>query len=148
MNDSEADTIGVCPECGAGVQRQQAFAWCRSCRQPLPAAILAALPLLTRGTGGAVAPNEPTHFSGAPTPRESYSYKVVPFRAQFTGTASPDSIASQLETAILNVAVDGFELYQVATVTLEIAPGCFGSLLGQRTQASTYEQLIFRRLRR
>ena len=74
-----------------------------------------------------------------------YDYRVVPFRAGQTGQLSPTGIAAQLEHAIDQAAIDGFELYQVATVTVEVAPGCLGSLLGQQKQYLTYEQIILRR---
>lgn len=75
----------------------------------------------------------------------SYTYKVVPFRAGQKGQLSPADVASQLATVISAGAIDGFELHQVATVTVEVAPGCLGSLLGQRMQYLTYEQVLFRR---
>jgi hypothetical protein len=76
---------------------------------------------------------------------ESYSYKVIPFRARVVGQGNPVEIAVQLESTISQHAVEGFELLQVATVTVDVAPGCLGSLLGQKTQEITYEQLVFRR---
>ncbi|NOT08450.1 MAG: hypothetical protein HOP28_09620 [Gemmatimonadales bacterium] len=80
-----------------------------------------------------------------PVTLPKYVYKVIPFRAQFTGTATPEGIASQLQAAITQSATDDFELYQVATVTVAVAPGCIGTLLGHKAERYTYEQVIFRK---
>jgi len=74
-----------------------------------------------------------------------YSYRVIPFRSQVKGLANPVEIAAQLETAIRTGASDGYELMQVATVTVDVAPGCLAGLMGQKTGSLTYEQLVFRR---
>jgi hypothetical protein len=57
-----------------------------------------------------------------------YDYRVLPFRAARKGQISPAEIAAQLSLAIEQGATDGFELFQVATVTVEVAPDCLGSL--------------------
>lgn len=75
-----------------------------------------------------------------------YSYRVVPFRAHVKGTAVPGDIAGQLEAAICDGAAGGYELVQVASVTVEVSPGCLGALTGQQASAMTHEQLVFRKL--
>lgn len=75
-----------------------------------------------------------------------YTYRVIPFRAEVKGLGNPTEIASQLESAIRSGSSGGYELMQVATVTVEVAPGCLGSMMGQKTGAITYEQLVFRKL--
>lgn len=75
----------------------------------------------------------------------AYDYTVVPFRAHGKGTITADEIARQLSAAIAQHATDGFELHEVATVTVEVAPGCLGGILGQKAQMLSYEQLVFKR---
>jgi hypothetical protein len=74
----------------------------------------------------------------------AYRYKVIPFIGQSKGRVSPSEVASQLQAAISEHAVDGWEFYQLADVNIEVAPGCIAALLGANTQYMRFDQLIFR----
>lgn len=74
----------------------------------------------------------------------AYRYKVIPFIGQSKGRVSPSGVASQLQAAISEHAVDGWEFYQLSDVNIEVAPGCIAGLLGANTQYMRFDQLIFR----
>jgi len=74
----------------------------------------------------------------------AYEYKVVPFLGQSRGSLSAADIASQLEHAIRQNAVGGWEFFLLSDVNVEIQPGCVAGLLGARVQYVRFDQLIFR----
>lgn len=69
----------------------------------------------------------------------SYNYKVVPFIAQVKG--------SQLASVINREIVDGWEFYQLGSISIQVSPGCIASLFGAKDAFTQLDQLIFRRPR-
>jgi hypothetical protein len=47
---------------------------------------------------------------------------------------------------INHYAGQGWELYTICDVNIEVKPGCIAGLLGAKTEYVRYDQVIFRRL--
>ena len=78
-----------------------------------------------------------------------FEYKAVPFLAAVKGrdAKSAGEAAAQLTAVINGNAVSGWELYQLASVNVEVRPGCLGLLTGGRAGTLQVDELIFRRER-
>ncbi|MEL7023041.1 MAG: DUF4177 domain-containing protein [Pseudomonadota bacterium] len=74
-----------------------------------------------------------------------YTYKVIPFQGKVKPKQGPDVVAAQLESAIGQMSENGWEFVEVATVYIEVKPGCIGSLLGRDSDYIRYDQIVFRR---
>ncbi len=75
----------------------------------------------------------------------TYEYKVVAFIGSIKGKGNADSVASQLTALINNEAENGWELFQMGDVNIEVTPGCIAGLLGQKVTYIRYDQIIFRK---
>ena len=75
----------------------------------------------------------------------SYEYKVVAFMGSIKGKGSADNVANQLTTLINSEAANGWELFQMGDVNIEVSPGCIAGLLGQKVTYIRYDQLVFRK---
>lgn len=73
-----------------------------------------------------------------------YQYKVIPFIGQAKGSLSASDVAKQLEMAISQHVVRGWEFYQLSDVNIEVQPGCLAGLFGAKAQYMRFDQLIFR----
>lgn len=75
------------------------------------------------------------------------TYQVIPFRGQAKDAANPAATAQQLAQMINAAVADGWEFVEVANITIDVSPGCLGSLLGAKAGSVTHEQVVFRRER-
>lgn len=75
----------------------------------------------------------------------SYQYHVVPFIGKIKSGQSAAEVAGQLQNVISHHVSQGWELYQVSDVTIEVKPGCIASLFGTRVSYIRFDQIIFRR---
>ncbi len=75
----------------------------------------------------------------------SYEYKVVSFMGSIKGKQGADVVAEQLTNLINTEATEGWELFQVGNVNIEVTPGCIAGLLGQKVTYIQYDQIIFRK---
>jgi len=78
-----------------------------------------------------------------------YEYRVVPFLGQLkreiADMETARKVSEQLQAVIDEHSKQGWEFYRVDKVNIQIAPGCLGSLTGQRAGLITFDQVIFRR---
>ena len=74
-----------------------------------------------------------------------YEYKVVPFIGRIKRKQSAADVSAQLEAVIDSYASEGWELYQMADVNIEVSPGCLAGLFGGKQSYVRFDQLIFRR---
>lgn len=73
----------------------------------------------------------------------SFQYKVIPFVGVTKSTANGAEVASQLQAAISQNAVDGWIFHSFNKVGIEVQPGCLAGLLGGKTASAELDQLIF-----
>lgn len=78
-----------------------------------------------------------------------YEYKAIPFLASVKSTdkESAGLASKQLEETINSSSSDGWEFYSLGAITVEVAPGCLGSLTGSKSTTVRLDQIIFRRSR-
>lgn len=76
-----------------------------------------------------------------------YEYKAVPFLAHVGGREPKDAqkAATQLTEAINAGVTGGWEFHQLASVYVEVKPGCLGALTGTKSGSLYIDQLVFRR---
>ena len=77
----------------------------------------------------------------------NYEYKVVAFIGSAKRSDSADLIAGQLTDTINGNAVDGWELFQMGDVNVEVKPGCLAGLFGANVAYICFDQIVFRRQR-
>lgn len=53
--------------------------------------------------------------------------------------------AGYMESAVNQMADQGWEFYRVDSVGVQLQPGCLGSLLGQKTAEQLYYVITFRK---
>lgn len=75
----------------------------------------------------------------------SYEYKVVAFMGSTKGGESADVVAGQLTSLINSHATDGWELFQMGDVNIEVKPGCLAGLFGEKVSYIRFDQIVFRR---
>lgn len=73
----------------------------------------------------------------------NFEYKVVPFIGVTKGSANGAEVASQLQAAITQHAVNGWIFHSFNKVSIEVQPGCLSGLLGAKIASSELDQLIF-----
>ena len=74
-----------------------------------------------------------------------YQYHAVPFIGKIKGGQSAADVSAQLTNTLNNYAAQGWELYQLGDVNIEVQPGCFDGLFGKGPSYIRFDQLIFRR---
>jgi len=74
-----------------------------------------------------------------------YQYHAVPFIGKIKGGQSADDVSTQLTTMLNHYASQGWELYQLGDVNIEVQPGCLDGLFGKGPSYIRFDQLIFRR---
>ena len=78
-----------------------------------------------------------------------YVYKVVPFigvlKSGVFSVENAQKVSEQLQQLIDTHTQQGWELYRIDPVQIQIKPGCMASLFGQRTSWINFDQVIFRR---
>lgn len=74
-----------------------------------------------------------------------FQYKVVAFMGSTKGKQGADTVATQLTTLINSEATNGWELFQMGDVNIEVAPGCLAGLFGQKVTYIRYDQIVFRK---
>lgn len=79
-----------------------------------------------------------------------YEYKVVPFIGKLTSglfgsVEDAGKVSTQLESVISQHASQGWEFVAVNDVNIEIRPGCFAGLFGNKTAYMPFDQVVFRR---
>jgi len=72
-------------------------------------------------------------------------YKVVPFIGKIKANGNAQEVAAQLQTAINQHAIDGWEFHSFNDVNIEVQPGCLSALFGAKTSYVKFDQLIFKR---
>jgi hypothetical protein len=77
----------------------------------------------------------------------SYEYKVVPFIGKVKQGGSAEEVSRQLQSLISTNATDGWEMYQLEEVNIEVSPGCIAGLFGAKESYEKFDQVIFRRER-
>lgn len=75
----------------------------------------------------------------------SYEYKVVAFMGSTKASQGAEVVASQLTSLINREATNGWELFQMGDVNIEVKPGCISGLLGQHVTYIRYDQIVFRK---
>lgn len=70
-------------------------------------------------------------------------YKVVPFIGKIKASGSAQEVGSQLQIAINQNSVDGWEFHSFNDVNIEVQPGCLAGLLGAKKSYVQFDQLIF-----
>jgi hypothetical protein len=75
----------------------------------------------------------------------AYQYKVVPFIGRIKGSQSAADVAKQLEGLISQHSAQGWELYQLSDVNIEVQPGCLEGLVGAKASYIRFDQVIFRK---
>ncbi len=81
-----------------------------------------------------------------------FEYRVIPFIGNIRGgmfsQENATTVANQLEKLINEGARNGYELYRIDPVQIQVNPGCLGGLLGQKEAYIRFDQVIFRRQKR
>jgi len=75
----------------------------------------------------------------------SFEYKVVPFEGRIKSGQAVNEVSIQLQSAIAQYAVGGWEFYQLDEVDIAVEPGCLAGFLGAKVSYASYNQLIFRK---
>ena len=55
------------------------------------------------------------------------------------------SLATAIEGVLNKYSSEGFELAQVAQISVQEEPGCLGGLLGQKSVFMNYNMLVFKK---
>jgi hypothetical protein len=76
----------------------------------------------------------------------SYRYRVVPFvgRVRADRSETAQTVSMQLQQVIDHYAEEGWELYSIEKVGIEVHPGCLGAFFGRGITYLNYDQIIFR----
>ena len=69
--------------------------------------------------------------------------KVIPFSATIKSGSSSKQIAQQFESTLNANVGKGWDYYETRRVKVEIAAGCLGSLLGQRSTYTNHILVVF-----
>jgi hypothetical protein len=72
-------------------------------------------------------------------------YKVVPFIGKIKSSGSTQEVATQLQSAINQNAIDGREFHSFNDVNIQVQPGCLAGLLGAKAAYVKFDQLVFKR---
>ena len=75
----------------------------------------------------------------------TYEYRVVPFEGRIKSGQAVNEVSLQLQSAIAQHAVGGWEFYQLGEVDIAVEPGCLAGFLGAKVSYASYNQLIFRK---
>ena len=73
-----------------------------------------------------------------------YMYNVVPFKGVLSHNQGVGSVSDQLQELIDSEVAEGWELYQVVSVDIEVKPGCLGAFFGATSSYVRHDQLVFR----
>jgi hypothetical protein len=74
-----------------------------------------------------------------------YEYQVVPFQGQIKSGGSAQEVSVQLQNLVNQYATQGWELFIIQDVKIQVTPGCLASLFGAGASYISYDQIIFRR---
>jgi hypothetical protein len=76
-----------------------------------------------------------------------YRYHVVPFVGRIKGGTgeSAATVSAQLQAVIDQYGQQGWDLYALEKVGIEVAPGCLAALFGRTVTYVNFDQIIFRR---
>ena len=74
-----------------------------------------------------------------------FVYSVAPFIGTIQAQDSAAIVSQQLQLLINEYARKGWEFCSLEDGTIQVKPGCLGSILGNGTDYIKYNQVIFRR---
>ena len=77
---------------------------------------------------------------------DQFEYFVAPFRGEIVrGKDGPQAASEQLNAFIRHVQAQGWEFDRLASIHMNVQPGCLASLFGASTTVVAYDQVVFRR---
>lgn len=77
-----------------------------------------------------------------------YQYKMVQVPPNIEVQSKEhrgNEAATYLQGVVNSQAQDGWEFYRIDTIGVNVKPGCFAALLGQKEVLSTYYVITFRK---
>lgn len=138
-----------CPSCNGAIQAPEAMVGkkvrCNKCQAVFILKDPAAQAPREQATEA-----DPLNFAGdsAAGGRRRWYYKCVPLPPDIAVAQehrAETEAARHLEELIEAYAVDGWEFFRVATITVDILPGCLAGLLGNRGESRRLYVVTFRR---
>ena len=72
-------------------------------------------------------------------------YRVMPFIGKIKSNQSAVDVSNQLEALIGEGAKEGWLFEQVASVNIEVQPGCLAGLLGAKADYTRFDMVVFRK---
>lgn len=77
-----------------------------------------------------------------------YTYKMVQIPPNISvdmKTHKGNEAAAYIQNIVNSYAEDGWEFYRIDSVGVDLQPGCFGGLSGQKAQSNVYYVISFRK---